>query len=52
MGLKSDREVIFESNEPFENVIFHNRIQGPEFDEGKVLTDDYAPVESFFSAVL
>jgi spermidine synthase len=52
MGLKSNDIVVFESKDPVENAMLQNRIEGPVFGEKKVLTDDYAPVESFFNAVL
>jgi spermidine synthase len=48
VGLKSSDEVVLESKDPVEEAMLKNRIAEPVLNEKKVLTDDYAPVESFF----
>ena len=48
IGLKGNENIVFKSSNPEENRMLQNRVEGPELDESKVLTDDYAPVESFF----
>jgi spermidine synthase len=48
IGLKSNTEVGLVSKDPVEDALLKTKITGPELDEKKILTDDYAPVESFF----
>lgn len=52
VGVKRNDGLVLESQDLEDNSMLKNRIVGPELDERKILTDDYAPVESFFSPVL
>lgn len=50
VGIKGDKEISLESENPELRGMLEKKIEGPLSDAAKVLTDDYAPIESFFNS--